>query len=537
MQIPAEFFAISGFINFFTSLFLAVLLFVKSRHIKANRYFAYFCLFVAYWSFFYAVQFATADPGLQMFFLIQSMIGSFFIPASFVHFIKHFLKRNIPTWFIYFNYIVAATATAIAYTPLYAHTMDQFMGVWWLRRGPLFDVTFLHFGLIVTYSFWCIYDVYRKATDHSFKHQLRMVASGMLIGFLGGTLNFNFWYRIPIPPVTNVCVSIYVIMVTYAILKYQFMDIKIIIKNSLIYSILVSALTLIYFVMIYLVERFLQGVIGYESRIASLATAIIIAVCFIPLKDFIQFLVEKYIFKATYAQVIEQNERLRQEIMVSERYKSFSEITRSVASAIRSPLTVLKTYSYYFQDRMDDREFLQKFSGVLRSEIQEMEDMTNELTQYSSPEPLVLERVNVKVLLDEVLKGLEPQLMERKIELQKNYAQAASFWFEVDPKQLRQALLNVIHHSFLSMPKGGELWISAEKTKNFFIISIKDNGIPIPRDQREKIFDPFYRYNEEDHGLKLAIAFSIIESHGGTITVGDLKEAGNQLLIHLPTPE
>jgi len=420
------------------------------------------------------------------------------------------------------------------YTPFYAHDMSPFIGFLWLKPGILFHIILLHFVILVAFSFIFLWNSYKNEQKGDFKRQIKLVLIALGIAFASGSMNYLMWYRVPIPPVANVLVAVYVIIITYAILKYQLLDIKIVIKNSLVYSVLASIITIVYFGVIYLSEHFLKITIGYHSPIASLATAILVAVFFVPVKNFVQSLVEKHIFKATYAQIAEQNDRLRRQIMVSERYKTFSEIAKSVTVAIRDPLTTLKTYSHFYHTKRNDPEFLDKFDLILAKEIQKIQDLTDGLSKYSSPEPLSIERAEIYSLINQILDGLQHQLSTQKISLNRYYDAKASCWLHVDPKQLQQVLTNIVLNSFKTMPDGGQLWIGAEKKDETFSIYVKDTGTPIPKDQLEKVFDPFYRYQEENKGLDLAIAFSIIENHGGKIFVEGGKDSGNEFIIQLP---
>ena len=298
---PLVFFCfLSGVINFITTLSLGIFLLLKSSQIKTNRYFAYFCFSVAFWSFFYFLWLWTPGSVMAEYYLRTCMIGVFFIPATFLHFVVNFLNRKMSLWFIAFNYALGIISIFFVYTFFYAYGMDKFIGFWWLQPGPFFHVIILHFALVMSYAFWLLYYyAFHITQEESFKRQIKLVFMAVFIGYISGSMNYLMWYRVPVPPVANALVAAYVLIITYAILKYQLLDIKIVIKNSLVYSILASIITIVYFGMIYFSEHFLKMAIGYHSTVASLATAMVVAVFFIPLKDFIQSLIEKYIFKAT----------------------------------------------------------------------------------------------------------------------------------------------------------------------------------------------------------------------------------------------
>jgi len=469
------------------------------------------------------------------YFLRVLNLPAFFISPTLFDFVTSFLKKKINIFIRIFNYGFAVCLTFFVFSPYFAYDLHPSMGKFlWFNAGPIFSVYLFEFLVISIYAFWSLWDSFQQSKDKAFRHQLKLILIGLIISYLGGSTNFLPWYNIPIPPVANCTVIGYVVLITYAILKYQLMDIQIIIKNSLVYSVLASLITVLYFMVIYIAEHILKKAIGYHSAFASLATAILVAMFFIPVKNFIQGLIEKYIFKATYSQITEQNDRLRRQLMISERYKTFSEIAKSVTFAIRDPLTTLKTYSYHFKNRMDDKSFLEKFEKVLSKEIQKIQDLTDGLGQYSSPEPLNIQRTEIYAVINTVLEGMQHQLTSQKINLQHYYNENESFWMLIDPKQIQQVVTNILLNSFKTMPNGGQLWVGAEKNDETFSILIKDTGSPIPKDQLEKVFDPFYRYQEENNGLNLAIAFSIIENHGGKIFVESHQDAGNEFTIQLP---
>ena len=79
-----------------------------------------------------------------------------------------------------------------------------------------------------------------KKTKNIKREQIKYLALASIVGFIGGASNWLIWYKIPIPPYANILISIYVIIIAYAIIKYRFMDIKIALSRAGIFLIVYS---------------------------------------------------------------------------------------------------------------------------------------------------------------------------------------------------------------------------------------------------------------------------------------------------------
>jgi len=123
------------------------------------------------------------------------------------------------------------------------------------------------------------------------------------------------------------------------------------------------------------------------------------------------------------------------------------------------------------------------------------------------------------------------------------------WWAEVDEGQIDQAINNLIINANQAMAKGGTIRIWAEnmivgaekvlslKEGKYVKISIKDQGTGIKEEYLQKIFDPYFTTKQAGNGLGLAITHSIINKHGGYITVESEIEAGTTFTIFLPAFE
>jgi two-component system sensor histidine kinase KdpD len=105
----------------------------------------------------------------------------------------------------------------------------------------------------------------------------------------------------------------------------------------------------------------------------------------------------------------------------------------------------------------------------------------------------------------------------------------------LDLGQIDQALTNVLENAARFTPPGRRITIAAARWHDGVQIRISDRGPGVPREERERIFEPFVRgEGSAGTGLGLAIARAIVEAHGGTIRVTDEPGGGTAVVIELP---
>jgi signal transduction histidine kinase len=117
-------------------------------------------------------------------------------------------------------------------------------------------------------------------------------------------------------------------------------------------------------------------------------------------------------------------------------------------------------------------------------------------------------------------------------------------WTALDPNQIKQVLLNIIHNGLQSMPTGGKLIVATSlishelggKQSDCLVIQITDTGNGITPENLERIFEPFFstRPAGKGTGLGLSVSYGIITSHGGTIEVSSTPGLGSCFTIFLP---
>ena len=110
----------------------------------------------------------------------------------------------------------------------------------------------------------------------------------------------------------------------------------------------------------------------------------------------------------------------------------------------------------------------------------------------------------------------------------------------MDKAKIKQVILNILSNAIKYTPEFGSVDISVDTVDNFVDIYISDNGIGIPEEDIEHIFERFYRVDkgrsrqQGGTGLGLSIAQDIVTAHGGTISASSEINRGSTFRISLP---
>ena len=176
-SIPLKYYAFSGLVNFITSIIIAVTL-LKNPKAKANKIFSVFSFTVAFWSFFYFLFLSSPDKTLAEFYVRTCMIGVFFMPSLFIHFVDSFLNRRRNRKFYLLNYLLSIFFTLFAYSSLYVKGVGKHLVFpYWPIPGPVFHLALGHFIIIVIYSFYLLQRTLKSSTG-VFRNQILYVFLG-----------------------------------------------------------------------------------------------------------------------------------------------------------------------------------------------------------------------------------------------------------------------------------------------------------------------------------------------------------------------
>jgi cell cycle sensor histidine kinase DivJ len=111
---------------------------------------------------------------------------------------------------------------------------------------------------------------------------------------------------------------------------------------------------------------------------------------------------------------------------------------------------------------------------------------------------------------------------------------------DADSAKLQQSLVNIIHNAIKFTPPGGTVTISGERSGAMLKLVVSDTGIGIPKAELDLVVRPFHRqrpaYDSRYQGVGLGLPFAktIIELHGGKLSINSVEGSGTTVTIELP---
>ncbi|MCA0972288.1 cell wall metabolism sensor histidine kinase WalK [Halobacillus litoralis] len=219
------------------------------------------------------------------------------------------------------------------------------------------------------------------------------------------------------------------------------------------------------------------------------------------------------------------------------------EFVSNVSHELRTPLTTMRSYIEALNDgAWQDPDIAPRFLDVTQNETDRMIRLVNDLLQLTKMDrketSLMKKRVNFSDFFSRVIERFEMN-KDENIQFERSVPKRPiHVWMDED--KLTQVLDNVISNAIKYSPKGGTIRFSAHSTKKQLRVSIADEGLGMPPDQVDKIFDRFYRVDKSrtrelgGTGLGLAIAREMIDAHHGKIWAE--SEEGKGTTVHFTLP-
>jgi len=221
------------------------------------------------------------------------------------------------------------------------------------------------------------------------------------------------------------------------------------------------------------------------------------------------------------------------EIARSDKLAALGKFTKEIAHEIKNPLFAVKTYFDTVPEYLKNDPDRQDFFEFARSEINRINNLANELGQFSK-KPALLVKTDVNNLISEQLTLLSFQSEKHQIRLNKDLEKIPELM--LDPNLIKQVLSNLFTNAIQAMPRGGTLSARTRqnKDKQYIIIDVQDSGLGISEEHLPHIFEPLYSTKENGAGLGLALTADIITGFGGTIDAQSSPEHGSTFTIRLP---
>jgi two-component system NtrC family sensor kinase len=229
------------------------------------------------------------------------------------------------------------------------------------------------------------------------------------------------------------------------------------------------------------------------------------------------------------------DEALRKRLMECQRLALVGRLSTIVTHEINNHLTGVSGYAQLLLDNEAAAGFTKELTRI-NSSAHRCQNLIKEIRRLGRFESGAGEVNNINLILRACLDLVRRQFERESHELTEDFSPEAPTQ-ELDAMAIEQAFLNVIQNSFEAFEKrGGRLTISTRREGEQAVAIFDDDGPGLSAEAKENLFTPFFTTKQELNcpGLGLAAAKMAIESHNGTIEVGEAPTGGARVRIALP---
>ena len=245
---------------------------------------------------------------------------------------------------------------------------------------------------------------------------------------------------------------------------------------------------------------------------------------------------------------------------IQELVKSFNQMTEqldeafamqrrfsaSAAHELRTPITVLRTKLDVFKKKKREQHEYDELVTTMETYIDRLSSIITDLLEFAETselgeaEDVSLDSV-VKTVVDDLESVAQNNMINMQIDIQpKVQSEAQTFIVKGNTNLLYRALYNLVENAIRYNNEEGSVNITLETRGQEGVIIIADTGVGIAPEQRELVFEPFYRVNKSRSrefggaGIGLSLVKTILKRHGASITVSENTPQGSVFTIRIP---
>ena len=524
-------FAVSSLLAGIASSALGFLVLLKSENRRLGKIWCLFGLSVAMYGFG-GVGFSTAlDPQRAFFWWhIAYGFGVIWIAPLFYHFVCEFVDS--PRHWTRLHYVIGFFWLLLLPSRLF---FDQvrwlFNSFFYAHVGLLYPLFFVWWLGLVFYGHYLLV---RSLENVSIKKRDQIVyfLAATAFGFGGGCLSFLPDFGIDVYPWGNFTIFLYPVIMSYAILKHQLLDVKVVVRKTLVYSIVSASLIAVYVAMLTFITHLLEGHVMSPSIYSSTIAAGVIALLFHPLQMHFQRWIDRHF----------PREHLDAALLQEAAGGFAHEMKRPLAKiSLPAELALMDLEGVETGER-NFQEVLPTLKQRLKLIISQSVDAGNMIEAIRS----LFVSTKVPFAAVDLREALRNALAAQKDLLEKLNISIHTAWPETLPfvsgrtKQLEIVFANLIKNAVDAMrdlPREQlrEIKIEARVDANRVVIHVKDSGPGIQPEDIGRVFQPSYSTKgAHGTGMGLYLSRQIVEAHNGSIEIVSKNGSGAEFILSLP---
>lgn len=220
------------------------------------------------------------------------------------------------------------------------------------------------------------------------------------------------------------------------------------------------------------------------------------------------------------------------ELARKNRLADLGQMAAHVAHEVRNALVPVTLYLSLLRRRVAADSGSVDVLRKIEAGFAALDVMVNDLLHFTSDRDPQRRPFSVKLLLDDILASLAPQMAAQQIEASTQTTD--DLCVTADRDMVRRALVNLVLNALDVMPEGGTLTLGASPDPDGIALRVADSGPGLSEDACHRAFEPFYTTKPGGTGLGLAIVYRIAEVHGGRVTAENVPGSGAAFTLLFP---
>ena len=225
--------------------------------------------------------------------------------------------------------------------------------------------------------------------------------------------------------------------------------------------------------------------------------------------------------------------RMRDQLERHKKLSAMGEMAAGLAHQLRTPLATALLYAGNLARTQLSEADRQRFAEKALARLKDLERMIRDMLTFVRGAPVGRERIQLGDLVQELVQVMEPQMAQRNIHFHVDM-RAPSAVLRGNHKALAGALLNLLENALQANAADGEVRLATALEDDRVVIRVVDSGPGMSPEVQERLFQPFFTTRQEGTGLGLAIVRSVVDAHGGEITVDSAPGRGSVFCVRLP---
>jgi PAS domain S-box-containing protein len=230
---------------------------------------------------------------------------------------------------------------------------------------------------------------------------------------------------------------------------------------------------------------------------------------------------------------ITERKNMERYMLREERLAAMGRISTSLAHEVKNPLQAIRSNLELLLDFPLDTDEREQCLQTCRREVDRLIGIAQRMLTFVRTEKSTVQPFSLPQVWNQVLTLLSGPLKKAEIPVTADFPSNLPLAVGI-ADQIGQVILNLVLNAVEVIPRGGSLEGVARVEGNNLVLKVINDGPPIPSEHLDKIFDPFFSTKPEGTGLGLFICHSIVEEHGGSLTVENLEGGGVAFKMTMP---